>query len=293
MASLSDNIPLIVIAGETASGKSDLGMAVAERCNGEIISADSWSVYPGFDIGTAKPKPDERARVPHHLLDIADPREGFSAAVFQRLALRAIQDIGSRRKVPIMVGGSGLYVDSVVYGYSFLPSTSDGERQRLNTLSLPQLCDLAARLGLDMSGIDIRNKRRVIRLIENRGARPTKESLRPRTLMLGLSVPSPDVRIDNITRRVDVMLGAGLEQEALQLAHQYGWEAEPMKGIGYREWRDYAAGLQTLAHTRERIIQSTLQLAKKQRTWFLRNEHIRWVNTGDNIVDIVTTYLNN
>src|SRR5579884_573827 len=112
--------PLVVIVGETASGKSSLGMALAERFNGEIICADSWTVYREFDIGTAKPTLQDQELIRHHLLDVADPKVGFNAVLFQRLAKNAIADIAARQKLPIMVGGTGLYIDSVLYDYSFL-----------------------------------------------------------------------------------------------------------------------------------------------------------------------------
>ncbi|HVS58296.1 MAG TPA: tRNA (adenosine(37)-N6)-dimethylallyltransferase MiaA [Candidatus Saccharimonadales bacterium] len=292
MASRSDDTPLVVIVGETASGKSALALELAEQFGGEIICADSWTVYSHFDIGTAKPSPEERAKIHHQLLDVADPNKGFSAVEFQRLAKKAIDDIASRGKLPIMVGGTGLYIDSVIYDYSFLPPSSPEQRRQLNTLTLTELHTTAKELGLDTTGIDMRNKRRVIRLIENNGVRPTRHKLRPDTLLIGLSVPRDELR-NRITERVDKMLRTGLEDEAADLAKRYGWEAEPMKGIGYREWQSYFAGEQTLEQTRLKIISSSLSLAKKQRTWFKRNKSIQWVDDRIKAVDLVTTFLNN
>lgn len=292
MAARPDNAPLVVVVGETASGKSSLALELAERFNGEIICADSWSVYRHFDIGTAKPSQEEQARVRHHLLNVADPTEGFSAVEFQRLAHRAIDDITSRGKLPIMVGGTGLYVDSVIFNYSFLPPSPPEQRQQLNALPLADLHALTEELGLDITGIDMRNKRRIIRLIENNGVRPTRQELRPDTLVIGLSVPRDELR-NKIVQRVDAMLQAGLEREVVNLAKRYGWQAEPMKGIGYREWQDYVAGSQTLEQTRLKIISSSVGLAKKQRTWFKRDKSIHWVNDRRKAVDLVTTFLNN
>lgn len=288
MKSLS---PLVAIVGETASGKSALAMAVAEQFNGELICADSWTVYKGFDVGTAKPSHDERSRVPHHLLDIADPIEGFSAAVFQKLAKRAITEIAERGKLPILVGGTGLYVDSILYDYSFLPKSDPSGRAKLETLSLEDLLNMVTRQGLNIEGIDLRNKRRVIRLIENGGERPTKRSIRDNTLVLGMQVEREALQ-SKITARVDAMLSAGLEREVAALAQTYGWEAEAMKGIGYREWQPYFADVQTLQETREKIIKSTMDLAKKQRTWFKRNNSIQWVSDRSNAVELITTFLN-
>lgn len=286
--------PLIVIIGETASGKSALAMELAKRFAGEIISADSWTVYKGFDIGTAKPSGLERALVPHHLLDVADPAVGFSAVIFQQLAQAAIDAIHRRGKLPILVGGTGLYIDSVIYQYGFLAAPPPELRGRLNGMSLQEVLELAKQKGLDVSGIDARNKRRVIRLIENDGKLPTKKGLRPNTLLLGLQTPR-EVLTQRISVRVDAMLDRGLESEVRKLACDYGWDAEPMKGVGYKEWREYFEGSASLDRTHQRIVKNTLDLAKRQRTWFKRNNSIQWIPTPVNlpkIVDLVTTFLN-
>lgn len=283
--------PVVVIVGETASGKSALAMELAEKFNGELICADSWTVYKGFDIGTAKPTAEDRAKIPHHLLDVADPAEGFSAVVFQRLAQDAITSISNHDKLPILVGGTGLYIDSVLYDYSFLPPSDPKLRAELNTMSLEQVVARADELELDITGIDLRNKRRVIRLIENDGVRPGKHALRSNTLIVGISSEREQLR-ERIARRVDAMLAAGLEAEVKLLAERYGWEAEPMKGIGYREWQEYFDGTQSLTETRERILKASMDLAKRQRTWFKRNDSIQWVSDRSNAVEIVTTFLN-
>jgi len=286
--------PLIVIVGETASGKSALAMELAKKFDGEIISADSWTVYKGFDIGTAKPSKLERAMVPHHLLDVADPAGGFSAVIFQQLAQAAINAIHRRGKLPILVGGTGLYIDSVIYHYGFLAPPPPGLRERLNSMDLSGILELAKQKGLDTSGIDTRNKRRVIRLIENNGVLPTKKGLRPNTLILGIQTPRESLT-ERITKRVDSMISLGLEFEVRGLARQHGWDAEPMKGVGYKEWREYFEGSANLEQIKERIIKNTLDLAKRQRTWFKRNNSIHWISTPVNLTqveDLVTTFLN-
>lgn len=283
--------PLIAIVGETASGKSALAMELAQRFSGEIICADSWTVYKDFNIGTAKPTTAERSLVPHHLLDVADPHKGFSAATFQRLAQHALTDITSRMRLPILVGGTGLYIDSVLYDYSFLPPSNPKLRAELNSMSLEKLQLLSDKMKLDTSGIDMRNKRRIIRLIENNGMRPTQHNLRENTLLLGMRVPREELNA-RVAKRVDSMLAAGLEREVCELAERYGWDAEPMKGIGYREWREYFAGQQNLSETRARIIKATMDLAKRQRTWFKRNSSIQWISDRSYAVDIATTFLN-
>jgi len=321
--------PLIAIVGETASGKSALALELAQKFNGEIICADSWTVYRDFDIGTAKPSTAERALVPHHLLDIADPTEGFSAAIFQRLANQALMDIASRGKVPILVGGTGLYVDSVLFDYSFLKPHEPNLRAELNLKNLDELLVLADARNFDMSNIDVRNKRRVIRHIENEGVLPTRQKMRENTLVLGMTIPRDELKV-RVAKRVDHMLEIGLEHEVHELALYYGWNVEPMKGIGYREWRDYftvgdgagdggdskGASTTILPRTepiefsdsavgqdadmpaltrqavRQRIIKSTMDLAKRQRTWFKRNSSIQPIYDRSYTVELVTTFLN-
>jgi tRNA dimethylallyltransferase len=289
-----DNPPLIVIVGETASGKSALAMQLTQKFKGEIIAADSWTVYTGFDVGTAKPTAEDIAAVPHHLLDIADPHAGFSAPEFKKRALVAIDDITSRDKLSFLVGGTGLYIDSVLFDYKFLPSPDPKLRAELSSLPIEDIRQKVAEGGFDMEGVDDRNKRRLIRLLETNGARPQKSALRHNTLILGVYTEREHLR-ERVEARVDAMLAGGLEQEVKRLGEKYGWNVEPMKGIGYHEWLEYFSGVQPLEPTRERIIAATMNLAKRQRTWFKRNNSIHWLMTEDKItesVDLLTTFLN-
>lgn len=289
------NQPLIAVVGETASGKSELALRLAEQYNGELICADSWTVRRYLDVGTAKPSPADQARVAHHLLDVVDPDEDFTAAVFKRLALAVIADITARGKLPIMVGGTGLYIDGVLFDYDFLPPGEPGQREALNELEIPELLAQIAASGIDLGDTDVRNKRRLIRLLETGGAAQNKQALRSNTLVLGLLPERAELK-ERITLRVDTMLVAGLEQEVQSIAERYGWDCEGLKGIGYREWHEYFLGTQTLEATRQRIISSTVGLAKRQRTWFKRNKSIHWFPTPVNythVDELVTTYLNN
>jgi tRNA dimethylallyltransferase len=282
--------PLVVIVGQTASGKSDLAMQLAQTFDGEIICADSWTVYKGFDIGTAKPTADDRAVVTHHLLDVADPRVGYSAAVFQKQAKQAIDDIAGRGKLPILVGGTGLYIDSILYDYGFLPKSDPSLRQRLNAMNLDELQQVAKNKQLSLDAIDSRNKRRVIRHIENNGVQPSKKPLRNNTLILGVSC-TIDVLQQRVVKRIDAMVDRGLTDEVRQLGAKYGWDNEPMKAPGYRAFRDYIEDRVTLESAKERFMRNDLQLAKKQRTWFKRNSAIHWLNNPVDAQELVTNFL--
>jgi len=284
---------LVVVVGETASGKSELALRSAKEFDGEIVCADSWTVRKKVDIGTAKPSAAERTEVPHHLLDVVEPCEDFTAAVFKRLANKAIQDISDRGKLPILAGGTGLYVDGVIYDFSFLPAGDQAARQALNKLSVWQLLERIKEQGIELGDVDVRNKRRLIRLLETEGAVPTKQKLRPNTLILGLKTDR-EVLKERVSKRVDAMLAAGLETEVRDLAEHYGWNCEALKGVGYAQWQGYFNGSQTLPETRQKIIKATLDLAKRQRTWFKRNKSIQWISTPvkwPTVVDTVTTFL--
>lgn len=285
--------PLIVIVGETASGKSRLAIELAQRFDGEIICADSWTVRREVSIGTAKPTPEEQALVPHHLLDIIEPDEVFTAARFKELALEAIADIASRGKLPIMVGGTGLYIDGVIFDYSFRDISDPANRSQYDALTTEELVERITKQGIELGDVDVHNKRRLQRLLETGGAEPTRQPLRKNTKVLGLQTNRDRLR-ERVERRVDNMLKAGLEQEVQAIAEQYGWDCEALKGVGYAQWKDYFLGTQTQAETRTKIIKATMDLAKRQRTWFRRNKSIHWFGTpvkSTLVVDAVTTFL--
>lgn len=286
---------LIVIVGETASGKSELALRLAGQFGGELVCADSWTVRREVNIGTAKPNAGERARVPHHLLDVAGPCDDFTAAVFKELAIKAIDDIASRGKLPIMVGGTGLYIDSVLYDYSFLPAGDRAEREALNSMTVAELLSLIKEKGIEPGAVDQRNKRRLIRLIETNGERPAKGQPRPNTLVIGLKTEREQLK-QRIEQRTDAMLAAGLEDEVRDLADNYGWDCEALKGVGYAQWKSYFEGSQSLDETRQKIIKATLDLAKRQRIWFKRNNSIQWLDTPvkwSSVVAVATTFLEN
>jgi tRNA dimethylallyltransferase len=285
--------PLLVIVGETGSGKSALALHLAQRLDGELICADSWTVRREVTIGTAKPSLADQKLVPHHLVNVAGPDEDFTAALFKRLANESIDDIHRRGKLPILVGGTGLYIDGVIYDFGFLPAGDRQLRERLNILSQDELITKITKMGLELGSIDTGNKRRLIRLIETNGAQPTRQSQRANTLIIGIKIDHEELGI-RINQRIDMMLKNGLEAEVRDLVSIYGWDCEALKGVGYAQWKPYFLGTQTLAETRLKIVKATLDLAKRQRTWFKRNKSIHWFSTPieyDAIVDLVTTYL--
>jgi tRNA dimethylallyltransferase len=287
------NNPLLVIVGQTATGKSGLALQLAERYNGEIICADSRTVYRGMDIGTAKPTPADRARVPHYCLDIADPDDRFTAADFKRCAQKAIDDIFDRGRLPILVGGTGLYVDSVLYDYEFQGPADIILRDELTALSVPELQDRLRREGIGLPN-NTQNPRHLIRAIETGGIPARRSEIRENTLVLGLRLERDEL-LPQITGRVTRMLHDGLEREARRLGKRCSIDIPPMQTIGYQEWQAYFAGAQNLEETRDLIIKSTLAYAKRQKTWFKRNNSVQWLNNRDKLarsVELTTTFLN-
>jgi tRNA dimethylallyltransferase len=279
--------------GETASGKSVLALELAERLGGEIISADSRTIYKGMDIGTAKPSREERERIPHHLLDLVEPDQSFTAADFKREGQRVVADITARGKLPIMVGGTGLYVDAILYDYTFRAPGDKYTRAVLNELSVPELQKRLLDRGIPLPNNPL-NPRHLVRALETGGVAAERKPLRDNTLVIGLS-HDRDERRARIEARVDRMISAGLEQEARKLSEKYGWDVPPMQTIGYQEWHAYFSGTQDLAWTKQLIVKNTLAYAKRQRTWFRRNKSIHWLNNRSNlseIVDFTTTFLN-
>lgn len=278
--------PLIVLVGETASGKTELGIRLAEAFNGEIICADSATVRRRADIGSAKPTPEEQARVKHHLIDLVNPDEPFSAAQFKKLAEAVIDDITARGKLPMIVGGTGLYVDSLLYDYQFLQPADPALRQRLGAMSLEQLQVAAHNLQLDLSQVDAKNPRRLVRFIETNGHKPSRQSLRQNTLLLGLQPDRTQLKV-RIEARVDKQLADGLETEVKTLVDQFGWDSEALKAIAYAQWRGYFEGQKSLEMVRTDIVRANLDYAKRQRTWFRRNKSIQWLTTPVKWPDVV------
>lgn len=273
--------PLVVIVGETASGKTALAIELAKRFNGEIISADSRTVYRGMDIGTAKPALAERQGIAHYGFDVVNPDERFSAQDFQRLALAAIADIYHRGKLPIMVGGTGLYIDAVLYNFQFRPAPNAEVRAALQRLSVEQLQQKVLAAGLPLPRND-RNPRHLTRLLESGVPPEQPRALRDHTLVIGLSTPRELLR-QRITARVDAMVAAGLVEEVRRLREQCSQGCEALLTPGYRAFGAYLDGDIDLEEAKRQFVSGDLRLAKRQRTWFARNPDIHWLSGDDKL----------
>ena len=290
MESKPDQPPLIAIVGETASGKTALAIDLAKQFNGEIIAADSRTVYKGMDIGTAKPVAEEQLAVRHHLIDIATPDKPISVADYAALAKEAIREIANRGKLPFLVGGTGLYVDATLYDFKFLAPPHPDLRRRLQDMTVDELQQELIRKGIPLPK-NRRNPRHLMRQIETNGEVPARGPLRENTLLIALELDREELLL-RVTQRTKSMLKAGLADEASSLFAHYGAECKALQTIGYQEFLSYFAGKATLADVEQAIVQGTMRLAKRQRTWFRRNKSIHHICKKEEAVDLVTTFLN-
>jgi tRNA dimethylallyltransferase len=286
--------PLVAIVGPTATGKSSLAICLAQDFGGEVISADSRQVYRHMNIGTAKPSTDELSTVPHHLIDIIKPDEEFSLAQYQRLAYQAIEDIQSREKLPILAGGSGLYVWAVLEGWGIpeIPPDPEFRRQLEKRAADGEVEELYRELvEIDPTAaqrIDKRNIRRLVRALEvSRNAGTPFSKLQSREappfdiLIIGLTAERTELyrRIDS---RVDIMIEKGLVEEVKKLvALGYGLDLPAMSGIGYRQIGMYLRGEITLEDTTRKMKTETHRLVRRQYNWFrLKDKRIHWFDVG-------------
>ncbi len=283
--------PLIVLVGETASGKTNLAIKLAKRFGGEIIAADSRTFYRGMNIGTAKPTKTERGEVHHHLIDIADPDEPITVADFKQLATGAIENIAGRGKLPILVGGSGLYIDALIFDFALSGRADQQLRVRLQGLAVDELQGELRSRGIPLPA-NPRNPRHLIRCLETGGQTAKQGGLRERCLVLGKRVEREELRA-RVVARTDKMFDDGLPDEVECLIRQYSSECPALRTIGYQEFFRYFAGQATLGETKADIIRATLQYAKRQRTWFRRNKSIHYICSEEEAVDLITTFLNN
>lgn len=269
--------PLVVIVGPTASGKSGLAVELAERHNGEIICADSRTIYKGMDIGTAKPSPEDQARVPHWAIDLVEPGESFSAADFKTYAIEKIADIRARGKVPFLVGGTGLYIDSVVLDYQFgAPPSDPQQRARLEALSIEQLQYYCRKHNITLPE-NKSNKRYLIRAIEQQGINQKRRATPIKNCIIVGIATDRDVLMHRIQQRSEQLFADGVVEEANRLGKKYGWDSEAMTGNIYRLVREYNDGRLTMEQLKLAFERSDRQLAKRQLTWLKRHSFIHWL----------------
>ena len=281
---------LIALVGPTAAGKSALGLRLALAQGGEIVSCDSLQVYRGFDVGSAKPTIEERRRVPHHLVDVVDPDEPFSAADYARRGREALVSIRDRGGPPFVVGGTGLYLRALLRGLFEGPSRDDALRRRLEAMAArhgeKRLHRWLARVDPDSAAhIEPADRVRVVRALEvfHKTGRPLSghhragaEPLRGFAVRyLGLA-PSRDVLRAAIEARTRRMLAEGLVEETGKLIERYGPELRPLQSIGYRQAAAVVRGVLAVDEAQRDIVKETMRYAKRQMTWFRHQEQVAW-----------------
>ena len=286
---------IICIAGPTASGKTALSIALAKELDAEIISCDSMQIYRRMDIGTAKPSMEEQAGIVHHMLDVAEPDEDFSVSRYCKMADPILQDIISRGKTAIIVGGTGLYMDSLIRGNDFAPFPSTGVRERLEQQPIKEVyAQLTAIDPETAARLHLSDKKRIIRAMEiylETGETMTAHNLRtqaipPKYTPLWFALEDEDrsdlyARIDS---RVTTMLEMGLIDEIQTLlAEGIPPRCTAMQAIGYKEFVDALAGRCSIEEAADQVRQSSRRYAKRQLTWFRRNRAIHWLRRSKEV----------
>ena len=273
---------VIAVVGATASGKTAYAVELAKQIDGEIISADSRLVYKGFDIGTAKPSVEERQGIPHYMVDIVEPDVNYSAGLYAKEAKKYINDILSRGKTPIIAGGTGLYFNILLNNYDLPEIEPDWElRKSLNKLSYDELAQILYELDKDVF-VEKNDKKKAIRYIEilKSTGKPLKEARGVNEVeydveWIGLNFPR-EVLYERINRRVDLMMETGLVEETKGLLEKYGRIPNIVDTIGYREIIMALDGVMSMDEAVDKLKQNTRNYAKRQLTWFRKNENIKW-----------------
>ena len=296
---------IICIAGPTASGKTALAVALAEEVNGEVVSCDSMQIYKGMDIGTAKPTKDEMRGIPHHMLDVADPREDFSVSRYCEMATPIVDDIITRGKVAIIAGGTGLYMDALIRGNSFAPYPSTGMREKLEAQAdvegMETMYELLRSIDPDCAArLHLSDRKRILRALEvyyETGETITAHNIKTQAvpprytpLWLGLDFADRAELYRRIDLRVDIMLQQGLVEEIKTLlASGIPQKCTAMQAIGYKEFICALDGQCTIEEAAEEVRKSSRHYAKRQLTWFRRNKNIHWLtrNTGEGPEEIL------
>lgn len=292
---------IIAIIGPTAVGKTALSFKLAERFQTELVSADAYQVYKGMDIGTAKATKDELATYRHHLIDIIEPNEDFSAAAFQEAARTTIEDLHERGKIPILVGGTGLYVQSLLEGYEFKAKRHSKEERQAASSRIAALSEEELKAYItEKTGYEppdwhelLSNSHRLVRLVGAIEKGDGAAAVMPQkaggplyhAFVIGLSLPR-QVLYERIEKRIDAMIEAGWIDEVQQLLQDgVSPEAQAMKAIGYKELVLYLDGQLSLEAASELIKKRTRHFAKRQMTWFKRMPYIRWYEKDDFVTE--------
>ena len=289
---------ILVIVGPTASGKTRMAVELAQRHNGEVISADSMQIYRTMDIGTAKPTKEEMGGIPHHMIDVADPEEDFSVARYVEMAARCVDDVLERGKLPIVAGGTGLYIDSLLSGRTFAPFSPDsalrGELEReLAEKGGQAMLEALAQVDPEAAQrLHPNDHKRIVRALEvyrSTGKTITQhnretQAIPPRynALTIGLAFQDRQAMWRRIDQRVDEMVAAGLEDEVRRLLTSgISPKCTAMQAIGYKEFTQALSGEMTWQEATDVVKLRSRQYAKRQLTWFGRNPNTRWVRWDD------------
>ena len=292
---------IIAIIGPTAVGKTALSFKLAERFQTELVSSDAYQVYKGMDIGTAKATKDELATYRHHLIDIIEPNEDFSAAAFQEAARTTIEDLHERGKIPILVGGTGLYVQSLLEGYEFKAKRHSKEERQAASSRIAALSEEELKAYItEKTGYEppdwhelLSNSHRLVRLVGAIEKGDGAAAVMPQkaggplyhAFVIGLSLPR-QVLYERIEKRIDAMIESGWIDEVQQLLQDgVSPEAQAMKAIGYKELALYLDGQLSLEAASELIKKRTRHFAKRQMTWFKRMPYIRWYEKDDFVTE--------
>lgn len=297
-------IKIICVVGPTASGKTSLGVGIAKELGGEVVSCDSMQIYKGMDIATAKPQPDEMWGITHHLIDYVEPNESYSVARFCADANKAIDSIVSRNKIPVLVGGTGLYIDSLIDNIMFLDQPTDASLreklcERANIEGTEALLkELRVIDPLYAEKMHVNDRKRIVRALElyyTSGSTMSEQLERSRRtpsrfspIMLGIRYNDRQKLYERINRRVDVMIQHGLIDEARAVFNS-GASDTSAQAIGHKELAPYFRGEQTLEECVERLKMETRRYAKRQISWFKRDGRIKWIDadglSADRILD--------
>lgn len=284
------NQPVVAIYGPTASGKSSLAYKIAGRYDGEIISADSRAIYKGMDIATAKASAEEQSMVRHWGIDLVEPGQPYSAAHFKAHALEAIANIRSRGKLPILVGGTGLYMDSVLFDFGFRSEPDPALRQQLDKMDLAQLKKYCTDNNINIDS-DMVNKRHLVRAIESKSISAISNSAPAENTIVVAIATNKQVLRTRISQRIEQMFDNGVVEEAIKLGKNYGWDNESMTGNVYRLVAQYIDGGLTRQQLIDKSVIQDWRLAKRQMTWLRRNPYIMW-GRAQEVEDYLTAKLN-